>query len=425
MIDIRLQIKQKLYIGLNSRNKTSIVLILLLSLINIKGISQTNSDLLQYKEFVNKDSIANNISYLESFGSRYAFNPNNRTIALWLRDKLQSYGFDSRLDSFYIDNFVFPYNSDIVNNSWQYNIIADKLGIYSEDTAIILGAHYDSYGNRDTNYFLSSPGADDNASGVAAILEIARLYQELNLKPIKTLRIELYALEEAGLRGSYHAVTQALLGQMHIGTMINLDMIGYNDSLNLNTFSIIEYSNSTEIADLAMSVVSNYTDLTPYRTFEKNQNSDSYSYNSWGGKAVFLHEGGEYPFYHTSEDNLNKLDLDYLRKTTQIAFALIYHCVNTNDYYPIGIKDIDKKKIEFRLKNNPIKESIDFYYNGKVNNSDYIIIRDSFSRIVLKDKLKKYSIGGGNYSIESLNLGDGLFVISIGELNKKFIYLKK
>lgn len=158
MIDIRLQIKQKLYIGLNSRNKTSIVLILLLSLINIKGISQTNSDLLQYKEFVNKDSIANNISYLESFGSRYAFNPNNRTIALWLRDKLQSYGFDSRLDSFYIDNFVFPYNSDIVNNSWQYNIIADKLGIYSEDTAIILGAHYDSYGNRDTNYFLSSPG---------------------------------------------------------------------------------------------------------------------------------------------------------------------------------------------------------------------------------------------------------------------------
>jgi len=136
--------------------------------------------------------------------------------------------------------------------------------------------------------------------------------------------------------------------------MINLDMIGYNDSLNLNTFSIIEYSNSTEIADLAMSVVSNYTDLTPYRTFEKNQNSDSYSYNSWGGKAVFLHEGGEYPFYHTSEDNLNKLDLDYLRKTTQIAFALIYHCVNTNDYYPIGSKDIDKKKIEFRLKKDPI-----------------------------------------------------------------------
>lgn len=425
MIDIRLQIKQKLYIGLNSRNKTSIVLILLLSLINIKGISQTNIDMLQFKNHVNKDSIANNINYLESFGSRYAFNPNNRVIAIWLRDKLQSYGFDSRLDSFYVDNFVFPYNSSIVNNSWQYNIIADKLGIYSKDTAIILGAHYDSYGNRDTNYFLASPGADDNASGVAAILEIARVYHQLDLKPIKTLRIELYALEEAGLIGSNYAVTQNLKGQMHIGTMINLDMIGFNDSLDLNTFGIIEYSNSKEIADLALSVVTNYTDLIPYRTFEKNQFSDSYSYNSWGGKAVFLHEGGEYPFYHTSMDLISKLDLDYLRKTTQIAFALIYHCVNTNDYYPVGIKYIDKKEIEFRLKNNPSKGSIDFFYNGKVNSSDYVIIRDNLSRIILRDKLEKYSIGGGNYSINSLNIEDGLFVISIGEMNKKFINLKK
>lgn len=410
---------------MKSRNRILFIFCLLVGLLPIIGVSQTDKELLKYKEYINKDSLESHIKHLESYGSRYGFNPNNREIAFWLRDKLIYYDFKTKVDSFYVKDFNFPFDSEIFNNSWQYNIIADKKGVYSPDTAIVFGAHYDSYGNRDTSYFHKSPGADDNASGVAAILEIARLYKKLNLKPIKTLRIELYALEEAGLIGSNHAVRQALEGNTHIGTMVNLDMIAYNDSMYNDIVNIIEYDNSNDITELALSTAINYTDLIPYRTKEKNQFSDSYSYYSWGGMALFIHEGGNYPFYHTSQDLTINLDMNYFRKTTQLAFCLAYLCVNTNDYYPVSLREADKDINILKLNNNPIKGDIRFYYNEKTNNNDILIIRDYLGRIVIYEKLDKFKVSENNYNISNPNLRSGFFVLSINSYNEKFIYLNQ
>lgn len=107
------------------------------------------------------------------------------------------------------------------------NVVAIKQGTESPDTVIIIGAHYDSRSEDAYNY---APGADDNASGVAGILEIARLLEKYGSK--YTLEFVAFSAEEQGLYGSEHYAAEAKLSGKNVKAMINFDMIAYTDSPN-------------------------------------------------------------------------------------------------------------------------------------------------------------------------------------------------
>ena len=400
-----------------------IIVYLILSLIGSSLSSQIlNQEVVELRQSICIDSIKANISHLESYETRYTFHPNRVEIVGWLKDKLDYYGFETRIDSFYMEDFEFPYNSGIINNEWQYNLIAELRGIYSPDTVIIIGAHYDAYGNRDTNYYLSSPGADDNASGVSALLQIARLYHKHGLRPIKTLRLELYAIEEAGLIGSDYAAGRSVEGGVHIGSMINFDMLGYSNSSLEGQVKLIEYEGSEELTEFAAQVAENYTDLEPIITGVHKESSDSYSYYAWGMKTLFIHESGNYPFYHTSKDILANLNTDYLKKTVEYGFILAYLSVNTNDYYPVSIEEIEMGEGEsFTLLQNPSKNNISFVYSGQTEKKR-VVIQDLFGRVVWNQPLGR---SGEIYNINSPMLETGTYIISIGNKSHKLVYIKE
>ena len=98
---------------------------------------------------------------------------------------------------------------------------------------IVVGAHYDhvGYGNSGNSYgpfgFVHN-GADDNASGVAGLIEVAEAMQHLPSRPRRPILFAFWDGEEKGLLGSYHfvRVRPALLAPMSIVFSINLDMIG-------------------------------------------------------------------------------------------------------------------------------------------------------------------------------------------------------
>lgn len=96
------------------------------------------------------------------------------------------------------------------------NIFAEKPGIDSEAGAILLAAHYDTV--------LNSPGADDNASGVAVLLEIARLFNSASTP--RTLQLAFFDKEEAGLLGSRAFVNNKARLQNLRGVIV-MDMVGY------------------------------------------------------------------------------------------------------------------------------------------------------------------------------------------------------
>ncbi len=102
------------------------------------------------------------------------------------------------------------------------NIITEKRGLRHPDNILIVGAHYDT-----VSY---SPGADDNASGVAALLEIARLLKDTPLS--KTVRFVAFTLEEppafsTRFMGSYVYAEQLKRESQKIEGMICLEMVGF------------------------------------------------------------------------------------------------------------------------------------------------------------------------------------------------------
>ena len=96
---------------------------------------------------------------------------------------------------------------------------------------VVIGAHYDHLGlgesgsrERQANGKIHN-GADDNASGVAGVLELARVFSELEDRP-RGILFAAFAGEELGLRGSYHYTGNATFRLEDVVAMINLDMIG-------------------------------------------------------------------------------------------------------------------------------------------------------------------------------------------------------
>ncbi len=112
---------------------------------------------------------------------------------------------------------------DVYEDTFQWegksykNIVAEKKGRTSPDEILILGAHYDT--------IPGSPGADDNASAVAVLLETARNMQTFSLE--RTVRWIAFTLEEYGYIGSDHYVKSLKKRNEKIVGMISLEMVGF------------------------------------------------------------------------------------------------------------------------------------------------------------------------------------------------------
>lgn len=91
---------------------------------------------------------------------------------------------------------------------------------YSHHPPILIGAHYDTVPR--------SPGADDNASGVAALLELARLFSDQSAR--LPIRLVAFDMEEYGLLGSRHYATDLKRQRQKLRLMLSLEMLGYRDS---------------------------------------------------------------------------------------------------------------------------------------------------------------------------------------------------
>ncbi len=101
--------------------------------------------------------------------------------------------------------------------SYSSNIVARVNGSVDPDQVVVVGAHFDTV--------VLTPGADDNASGVAALLEMARILAPT--RPPFTVEFVAFTLEEAYMVGSYAYVRAAMEQGRHITGMICFDMIGY------------------------------------------------------------------------------------------------------------------------------------------------------------------------------------------------------
>lgn len=347
-----------------------LIIILILSMTTCLSTAQSQSDaIIDLCSQINKDSLEYNVRTLQDFGSRYAFNDNRKQIAEYLMHRLENYGFETEIDSFYLE-MEYPYNSGIINKTWQYNVVGKKQGLWDRGTTLHIGAHYDDVSFKEgfADYVNIAPGADDNASGVAGILEIARVFALNDIKPIKTLVINFFAAEEQGLIGSNHridGITQPTWKENIVG-MINLDMIGYCTADSANYIAnIITYDNSPELTEMAINFANLYTNLTPFETIMYNNASDSYSYYIYGVRSLFLSENEFTPHYHTERDLFTTLNYDYMKQITMLAAAMTYECSVNNDYGTVSLKEEPQTEdLDLIICNQPSEGEISYLIKG-------------------------------------------------------------
>lgn len=258
---------------------------------------------------VSDSTIRNYIQSLQNFGTRYYSKPTHDTVVRWIKKQFQNSGIaDVVLDSF-------SYNS-----TSQKNVVATIHGTLEPSAEIIVGGHLDSYSSN-TN---QAPGADDNASGTAAAIEMARVLQLINYQPRHTLRFIGFAAEEAGLIGSGVYAQKAHQQNRNIKVMMNYDMIGNrNQSQSDRDFYIVWYPGSEAFSNLHAVIAETYTTLNPLLTTSYRSGSDSWSFYQQNYRAVFCIERDFSPYYHSPNDLIQYLDIPYTNEIIRAGLAML------------------------------------------------------------------------------------------------------
>ncbi len=184
-----------------------------------------------------------------------------------------------------------------VRSSDAKNVVA-TYGNDSADSIIIVGAHYDSTSEQPS---VAAPGAEDNASGTAALLEMARVISEF--QPKSKIVFVAFSGEEQGLFGSKAYVKEIAPSERNkIKAVITMDMIGYMEEGKLS--ALVETSSKFKfMVDVLQKAASEYTNLDFNSTFNYF-GSDHVSFIDAGIPAVLTIEKAydDYPAYHKKRD---------------------------------------------------------------------------------------------------------------------------
>jgi hypothetical protein len=214
-------------------------------------------------------------------------------------------------------------------NHWR-NVVAEKPGVVDPDEVYLITAHVDDMPSESP-----APGADDNGSGSATVLMAARLLASRHVA--YTVRFVLFTGEEQGLRGSAVYAADCKARGENIRGVVNLDMIGYNTGSPVfdayaRSGTYPGAADSRHLADIFSDTVGVYgLNLLPRRlnsnSYPLVSGSDQWSFLSQGYPAILVIEdyaGGDFtPYYHTTNDQIFTLDLDYCADLSRAAIATI------------------------------------------------------------------------------------------------------
>lgn len=270
--------------------------------------SQVSPAISAYLTQLTETSYASHVLALEAFGTRHALQPNRDAVTSFLETRFRSFG---------ITNVAF--DSFTSGSTSQRNVIATLPGAQSGSGEIIVCAHYDSYAYPAT----AAPGADDNASGMAAVLEMARILKSSGYTPNHTLRFIGFGAEELGLVGSSFYASSAYATKRPIIQVQNYDMIGYCPAGAPTQVRVIWYDNARDLAERDSSVIRRYTSLTPILSTQYRSQSDSYPFFAHGYKAFFNIEQTLIPTYHTAGDSSTLLNWTFAAQVARSGLALL------------------------------------------------------------------------------------------------------
>jgi aminopeptidase YwaD len=203
-----------------------------------------------------------------------------------------------------------------------------------KDEFVVIGAHYDHVGVDDRGRI--GCGADDNASGTAALLEIA---QALALaRPKRTVIACAFGAEEDGLLGSKAFCDSPPVAKEAIVAMINLDMVGRGETSEVAVLGIVQNPSLEDVLERGRKLGKTGVKNVVVRQGEELfQRSDHYSFHRIGVPVLFFFEGlpiEKNRDYHTWRDTLDLVDVDKIANTSKLVLNCLWLLADDADRPP-------------------------------------------------------------------------------------------
>ena len=245
------------------------------------------------------------LSYLASdkMEGRKPGNPGNFIAVSFIKKEFESYGLET-----HIQKFTYTFRWRVGLFRWRtveietMNVIGVLKG--TSDKHVVIGAHMDHLGvDGDGDAY---NGADDNASGTTAILELAEAFGKSDARPKDTIVFIAFNAEELGLLGSKHYVSDPLLPLDDCKLMINLDMVGrlrgttvtaQGGNLSRSVTQLVDKLDDNYPFDVNITAAGNRSDHAPF---------------NWSGVPVLFFHTGTHPQYHRITDDPDLINYEGL-----------------------------------------------------------------------------------------------------------------
>ena len=314
-------------------------------------VTEENPQIRKMIDSVSMDSIEANIKHLSSyhtrrFDSRYIYDVQD-----WLVAYYEHLGIDTvMLHDFKVHKEGYPEET-------ADNVLAVQWGTKTPDEYVICGAHYDSWNDDCTDPdTIRSPGADDNASGVAGILETARILSRYTFD--RTIIYANWCAEEIGLKGSAAYAHEMAEQRMDIVGYFNLDMTGYlaeGDDIHVN---LIYTPQDSLIGNYVINFSHVYfPEMRIWQDWLTWGDSDFSSFNRNGYAAIHPFEDVRYssPFIHTRSDvlGLSVNNLEQSKRFTELNLGVVATLAGLN-----GSSLPENESVEVALFPNPAREAV-------------------------------------------------------------------
>ncbi|MBS1807293.1 MAG: M20/M25/M40 family metallo-hydrolase [Acidobacteria bacterium] len=303
---------------------------------------------------------------LFDFDSKHITKPGNQKAIEYLYETYKSFGYEPVKQCFEVRSAV---------GGKTCNVYATLQGTENPDLIYVVGSHFDSV--------QVGPGADDDTSGTAALLEAARILAK-HPQPATIIFVS-YTGEEAGLLGSREFVRQAVANKMKIVGVLNNDMIGWaNDNRLDNT---IRYSN-TGIRDIEHAAAMQFTKLITYDA-RWHRGTDATSFfetygDIIGGIGSYPVLGN--PHYHQATDLLEGINHQLVTETSKTTAATMMMLASS----PAPVKELkvasfNGKTAEITWAGSPEKNITHYIVAWGANEKQMKQIQVTSAKVTLKD----------------------------------------
>lgn len=233
-------------------------------------------------------------------------------------------------------------NADrLVYNVGGENVVGFLEGSERKNETLVISAHYDHLGKEGD---LIYNGADDNASGCASIINLAKAFRvamRKGFEPRRNMLFIAFSGEEKGLLGSEHYVKNPLIPLDETIANLNIDMIGRIDPAHSGNPDYVyligsdrlsqDLHETSELANRTFTKIDldyRYNDINdPNRFYYR---SDHYNFAKMGVPIIFYFNGTHID-YHQPTDTIEKIDYNKLTKITKLVFHTAWEIVNQDE----------------------------------------------------------------------------------------------